>query len=102
MGRGKFHHKWGLTSLFLSTRFVKEISNYNPVSDEFEVLWTKNIAYKSYASKDYNPKDSKTVALAGRFIEFVSVFGCPPCTFVVGAITVLGSLGLLACVATNS
>ncbi|MFY9242300.1 MAG: hypothetical protein WAO74_04660 [Polaribacter sp.] len=83
-----------------------DISNYNSINDEYEILWAKSNTNNSYAKTDYDVIDCKTgaatVAAAGRVIAFGSFFGCVPCAFVGGAITALGSIGFIACVATNS
>lgn len=83
-----------------------DISNYNSINDEYEILWAKSNTNNSYAKTDYDVNDCKTgaatVAAAGRVIAFGSFFGCVPCAFVGGAITALGSIGFIACVATNS
>jgi len=82
-----------------------DISDYDSVNDQFRISWSINDQNKSYPSKDYDPHDCRTgastVAAAGRAIAFGSFFGCLPCAFVGGAITALGSLGYIACVANG-
>ena len=83
-----------------------DISNYNSINDEYEILWAKSNTNNLYAKTNYDVNDCKTgaatVAAVGRVIVFGSFFGCEPCAFVGGAITTLGSIGFIACVATNS
>jgi hypothetical protein len=82
-----------------------DISDYDSVNDEYKISWSINNQNKPYASKDYDPNDCRTgaatVAAVGRVIAFGSFFGCVPCAFVGGAITALGSLGYIGCVANG-
>ena len=82
-----------------------KISNFNPINDEYEILWSTIDSNKSNVNNK-SSTDCKTgaasVAAAGRVIAFGGAFGCVPCAFVGGAITALGSIGYIACVITNN
>ena len=97
---------WTLTRRVTKIERVEKLLSWKSLKNEYEILWAKSNTNNLYAKTDYNVNDCKTgaatVAAVGRVIVFGSFFGCEPCAFVGGAITALGSIGFIACVATNS